>query len=181
MCNDLPQLGGNDGGIWRRIEVVKYLAKFTDNERSVNHERYQYLADNQLTSKLEQWKLVFIVKLFQKYIDYDKEGTCPPEEVKEETKQYKTSNDLIANWIDDRVIESDEFSTFDDLYDDWENYCDEEGVHQKQRPEKKEIKAELMKMQMNPKWGLVLGKKKSDGKPNGTKQKPKFNFKVIDD
>lgn len=181
MCNDLPQLGGNDGGIWRRIEVVKYLAKFTDNERSVNHERYQYLADNQLTSKLEQWKLVFIVKLFQKYIDYDKEGTCPPEEVKEETKQYKTSNDLIANWIDDRVIESDEFSTFDDLYDDWENYCDDEGVHQKQRPEKKEIKAELMKMQMNSKWGLVLGKKKSDGKPNGTKQKPKFNFKVIDD
>ena len=56
MCNDLPQLGGNDGGIWRRIEVVKYLAKFTDNAKSVNHDRYQYLADNQLTAKLEQWK-----------------------------------------------------------------------------------------------------------------------------
>ena len=25
MCNDLPQLGGNDGGIWRRIEVVNIL------------------------------------------------------------------------------------------------------------------------------------------------------------
>ena len=47
-----------------------------------------------------------------------KEGTFT-EEVKEETKQYKTSNDLIANWIDDRVIESEEFATFDDLYDDW--------------------------------------------------------------
>ena len=181
MCNDLPQLGGNDGGIWRRIEVVKYLAKFTDNERSVNHDRYQYLADNQLTAKLEQWKLVFIIKLLQKYIDYDKEGTCPPEEVKDETKQYKTSNDIIANWVDDRIAECDEWSTFDELYDDWESYCDDEGIHQKQRPEKKEIKAELMKMQDKTNYGLVLGKKKTDGAPNGTKQKPKFNFKVIDE
>lgn len=181
MCNDLPQLGGNDGGIWRRIEVVKYLAKFTDNERSVNHDRYQYLADNQLTSKLEQWKLVFIIKLLQKYIDYDKEGTCPPEEVKDETKQYKTSNDIIANWVDDRIVECEEFSKFDELYDDWECYCDDEGIHQKQRPEKKEIKAELMKMQDKTNYGLVIGKKMSDGAPNGTKQKPKFNFKVIDE
>ena len=30
MCNDLPKLGGNDGGIWRRIEVVEYISKFTD-------------------------------------------------------------------------------------------------------------------------------------------------------
>jgi P4 family phage/plasmid primase-like protien len=181
MCNDLPQLGGNDGGIWRRIEVVKYLAKFTDNLRSVNHERHQYLADNQLTAKLEQWKLVFIVKLFQKYVVYDKEGTCPPQEVKDETKQYKTSNDLIANWVDDRIIECEEFTTFDDLYDDWESYCDDEGIPPKQKPEKKDIKGELMKMQDKTDYGLVLGKKKSDGAPNGTKQKPKFNFKVIDD
>ena len=181
MCNDLPQLGGNDGGIWRRIEVVKYLAKFTDNVRSVNHERHQYLADNQLTAKLEQWKLVFIIKLLQKYVAYDKEGTCPPQEVKDETKQYKTSNDLIANWVDDRIIECEEFTTFDDLYDDWESYCDDEGIQPKQRPEKKEIKGELMKMQDKTDYGLVMGKKKSDGAPNGTKQKPKFNFKVIDD
>ena len=181
MCNDLPQLGGNDGGIWRRIEVVKYLAKFTDNERSVNHDRYQYLADNQLTAKLEQWKLVFIIKLLQKYIDYDKEGTCPPEEVKDETKQYKTSNDIIANWVDDCIVECEEFSSFDELYDDWENYCDNEGIHQKQRPTLKEIKAELMKMQDKTNYGLVIGKKKSDNAPNGTKRKPKFNFKVIDE
>ena len=181
MCNDLPQLGGNDGGIWRRIEVVKYLAQFTDNIKSVNHERYQYLADNQLTSKLEQWKLVFMIKLFQKYVEYDKEGTCPPEEVKEETKQYKTSNDIISNWMDDRIIECEEFTTFDDLYDDWESYCDDEGIHTKQRPDKKDIKATLIKLQDKTIYGFVVGKKKSDGAPNGTKQKPKFNFKVIED
>ena len=181
MCNDLPQLGGNDGGIWRRIEVVKYLAKFTDNEKSVNPDRYQYLADNQLTTKLEQWKLIFIIKLLEKYLLYNKEGTCPPEEVKEETKLYKTSNDLIANWIDDCIVECDEFTTFDELYDDWESYCDEVGIHQKQRQDKKEIKAALMNLQDKTEYGLVLGKTKAEGAPNGTNRAPRFNFRTIDE
>lgn len=181
MCNDLPQLGGNDGGIWRRIEVVKYLAKFTDNVNHVDHKRYQYLADNQLTAKLEKWNMVFILKLLEKYNIYDKEGTCPPKEVKEETKLYQSSNDLIANWVDDCLEESDEFNSFDELYSVWDDYCDEVGVPSKQRPEKKEIKSSLLKLQEKTEYGLVLGKKVSDAAPNGTKLKPRFNFKCIED
>ena len=30
-------------------------------------------------------------------------------------------------------------------------------------------------------YGCVLGTKNTDGCPNGTKRKPKFNFKPIDD
>ena len=102
----------------------------------------------------------------------------PPEEVKEETKLYKSSNDLIQNWIDDCITECDEFSTFNELFDDWEGYCDEVGIHPKQRPEKKEIKSTLMKLQDKTEYGLVIGKKNSDGAPNGTKMYPKFNFKT---
>ena len=38
-----------------------------------------------------------------------------------------------------------------------------------------------MKMQDKTNYGLVIGKKKDDNAPNGTKRKPKFNFKVIDE
>jgi len=181
MCNDLPQLGGNDGGIWRRIEVVKYISKFTDNERHVDHKRNQYLADNQLTSKLEKWNLLFMLKLLQKYMIYDKEGTCPPNQVKEETKQYQASNDIFMNWFEDCLVETDEFCAFDELYEDWDSYCDEIGIPAKQKPEKKEIKSSLIKLQEKTEYGLVLGKKVSDGAPNGTSRFPKFNFKTIED
>ena len=56
MCNDLPKLAGNDGGIWRRIEVVKYIAKFTDNPQPSPANPHQFLADEQLSSKLDEWK-----------------------------------------------------------------------------------------------------------------------------
>ena len=141
MCNDLPQLGGNDGGIWRRIEVLKFISKFTNNGKSVNENKHQYCADEQLSAKLEQWKLLFMIMLLKKYEEYDKTGTLPPKEVKEETKCYQNSNDVISNWVDDCLSECDDFTPFEILYDAWEDYCDDEGTSSKQRPDKKEVKA----------------------------------------
>ena len=180
MCNDLPQLGGNDGGIWRRIEVVKYISKFTDNPKHVDHKRYQYLADNQLTAKLEKWNLLFILKLLKYYVSYDKEGTCPPEEVKKETKQYQTSNDLFANWFEENIEETDELTPLDELNEDWDNYCDEIGISSKQRLEKKDFKSELCKQQEKTEYGIVLGPNAKKPGVNGTNRKPLFNFKVIE-
>ena len=181
MCNELPKLGGNDGGIWRRIEVVEYISKFTDDPRPSPANPHQYKADEQLTKKLEMWNTLFVVKLLEKYRKYDKEGTKPPKEVKDKTKSYRTSNDIIANWIDADLIECESFSTFDELYDAWDRWCDDEGYPPKQRPEKKEVKEALIKQQDKTEYGCVLGVKLSDGCPNGTKKKPKFNFKPIDD
>ena len=181
MCNDLPQLGGNDGGIWRRIEVVKFISKFTNNEKSVHEDKHQYFADEQLSSKLEQWKLLFMIMLLKKYEEYDKTGTLPPKEVKEETKCYQNSNDIISNWADDCLSECDDFTPFDLLYDSWEDYCDDEGISSKQRPDKKEVKAELLKLQEKTEYGLNIGKSVSENCPNGTKRKPLFNFKIQDE
>jgi P4 family phage/plasmid primase-like protien len=181
MCNELPKLAGNDGGIWRRIEVVKYISKFTDNPKPCPAEPHQYLADSQLSTKLEQWKLLFMVLLLEKYIVYDKEGTQPPKEVREMTKSYRTSNDIIANWISDDIVECDEFNSFDELFDSWERWCDDEGYHSKQRPDKKEIKEALFKFQEKTDYGLVLGKTKSDDAPNGTKRQPRFNLRSIEE
>jgi P4 family phage/plasmid primase-like protien len=181
MCNELPKLGGNDGGIWRRIEVVEYISKFTDDPRPSPANPYQYIADEQLTKKLELWNILFVVKLLDKYRKYDKEGTKPPKEVKDKTKSYRTSNDIIANWIDADLSECEEFSTFDELYNAWERWCDDEGYHPKQRPEKKEVKEALIKQQEKNEYGCVFGLKISEKCANGTKRAPKFNFKPIDD
>lgn len=181
MCNELPKLGGNDGGIWRRIEVVEYISKFTDDPRPSPANPHQYKADEQLTKKLEQWNVLFMIMLLDKYRKYDKEGTKAPTEVKEQTRAYRTSNDIIANWMDADIIEDPGFCNFEELYDAWERWCDEEGYHPKQRPEKKEVKEALIKNQEKTDYGCVFGMKISDGQPNGTKKKPKFNFKPMDD
>ena len=97
------------------------------------------------------------------------------------TKSYRTSNDIIANWVADDIKECDEFNSFDELYDSWERWCDDEGYHPKQRPDKKEIKEALFKVQERTDYGLVLGKSKSDDAPNGTKRQPRFNLRSVDE
>ena len=127
MCNDLPKLAGNDGGIWRRIEVVKYIAKFTDNPQPSPANPHQFLADEQLSSKLDEWKLLFMIMLMDKYLVYNEKGTQPPVEVTKETKMYRVANDIIQNWISDDLEPCDEMSDFDTLHSLWEKWCDEEG------------------------------------------------------
>lgn len=94
----------------------------------------------------------------------------------------KTKRNNLANWIDENIIECEEFTSFDDLYDNWGCYCDDQvGLWRWLSYEKREIKEILLEMQSKTVYGLILGKKRSDGKPNGTKQKPKFNFKIKED
>ena len=182
MCNDLPKLAGNDGGLWRRIEVVEYISKFTDNPRPSPANPYQYKADEQLKKKLETWKAVFIIELLKKYVVYNKEGTKAPKEVKEKTKAYRASNDIIANWIDEDLIECESFSPFEELYDSFKRWSDDEGYPIKQQLPQKEVKEALLKYQEDKtQYGLVLGESIKDGCPNGTKRKPKFNLKTKDD
>ena len=106
MCNDLPKLAGNDGGIWRRIEVVKYIAKFTDNPQPSPANPHQFLADEQLSSKLDEWKLLFMIMLMDKYLVYNEKGTQPPVEVTKEKKcivlpmiLFKTGYQMIWNHV----------------------------------------------------------------------------------
>jgi len=187
QCNELPKLGGNDGGVWRRVEVLKYISKFMDNPRPCEAEPHQYQIDESISQKIQDWKLLFMIMLLEKYPEYNRKpenggGTRPPPEVRDATKSYKTKNDLIANWIDDRIIKTEELCPFSELFCDWESWCEDEGIAKaKTTPRKPDIKAALVKLQEKSENGYVIGKSVSEGAPNGTKGKPKFNFKPVDD
>jgi len=187
QCNDLPKLGGNDGGVWRRVEVVKYIAKFMENPRPCEAEPHQYQIDESISQKIQDWKLLFMIMLLEKYPEYNRKpehggGTRPPPEVKDATKSYKTKNDLISNWIDDNIVQTEELCPFAELFRDWETWCEDEGIAKaKTTPKKPDIKAALVKLQEKSEHGYVIGKSIGEGAPNGTKGKPKFNFKPVDD
>jgi P4 family phage/plasmid primase-like protien len=187
QCNDLPKLGGNDGGVWRRVEVLKYVSKFMDNPRPCEAEPHQYQIDESISQKIQDWKLLFIIMLLEKYPEYNRKpehggGTRPPPEVKDATKSYKTKNDLISNWIDDNIVQTEELCPFAELFRDWETWCEDEGIAKaKTTPKKPDIKAALVKLQEKSEHGYVIGKSIGEGAPNGTKGKPKFNFKPVDD
>ena len=184
MCNDLPKLAGNDGGVARRIEVVDFISKFTDNPKPSDHNPHQYKADLELGTKLKRWNLLFIIKLLSYYTIYDKEGTKAPPSVTEATKCYMIDNDIIQKWMTSslEITEIGEDPTpLDDLEENLKSWCEDEGYDFKQI-KKPDLKKTLIKENEKTKHGYPsFGKKLSDGMPNGTLRNPKFNFKPIED
>jgi len=176
MCNELPKLAGNDGGVHRRIEVVDFISKFTDCPSPSVNNPHQYKADLELGTKLKKWNILFMIKLLDYYKLYDKEGTNAPSSVTEATKVYITENDTIQKWIAEDLVESDSVSPFDDLMENLKVWCDGDGIDFK-KISKLEVKKSLIKAQEKTKAGpVVFGKNKGDNAPNGTRPQPKFNF-----
>ena len=180
MCNELPKLQNQDGGTWRRIEVVNFISKFSDNPKPTEENPNQFVADIDLSNKLDNWKLMFMLTLLSKYRDYTNLGTSPPEEVKNGTKQYKQDSDIITNWFNSDIEECDLIdgvapTSMDTLYECFKEWCNSEGIDKKDHPPKKKIKETLIKYQEKSKYSISFGK---NGR-NGTKSSPKFTFKHL--
>jgi len=181
MCNELPKLAGNDGGVHRRIEVVDFISKFTDNPRPSANNPHQYKADLELGTKLKKWNILFMIKLLDYYKLYNKEGTKAPSSVTEATKVYITENDVIQKWISNALEENDDPTPLDDLMDNLKSWCEDEGYDYK-KIQKQEVKKVLIKEQEKTCYGPpVFGKVLADNAPNGTSRAPKFNYKSIED
>ena len=96
-CNQLPEVPATDDGTWRRIRVIEFLSKFTDNPIKPN----EFLIDNTLKNKIEKWAPTFISYLIHIYNTEYKNKTylTEPIEVMTSTKQYKMENDHFTEYI----------------------------------------------------------------------------------
>jgi P4 family phage/plasmid primase-like protien len=95
--NQLPRVSGNDGGMWRRIKLIEFLAKFKDNPDS--NKEYEYEIDKDLDVKFDMWKLYFMSLLIDYYKEYKAHGVKVPKEVEEYTRQYQQDNDIVGEFI----------------------------------------------------------------------------------
>jgi len=96
-CNQLLEVPSNDDGTWRRIRVIDFGSKFTDNPTKTN----EFLIDNTLKHKIEQWAPTFVSYLIHIYNTEYKNKTylSEPLEVIASTKQYKAENDHFTEYI----------------------------------------------------------------------------------
>lgn len=96
-CNALPNIGVDDEGTWRRIRVVDYNSKFTDNPDPT--QPHEFKADPELLDKLRLWREHFMSMLIHYYGVYKNEGLNEPEPVMECTNQYQKENDIMKDFI----------------------------------------------------------------------------------
>lgn len=113
--NHQPVIKGTDAGIWRRVNLVPFIAKIakvdSDLARKLNEEFAGIL-----NWCIEGWKI------------YQQEGIVIPKAVTEATAQYRAEMDVIGQWLDEATTKKiGSKAVLKDLYQSYRDWCNENG------------------------------------------------------
>jgi P4 family phage/plasmid primase-like protien len=145
-CNELPEVPSDDGGTWRRIRVIEFTSKFCENPTKSN----EFAMDLELNDKFERWTEAFMSMLIERHKHINPNSIPEPMEVRIATESYKNNNDLIGQFINDR-IEIDKEAQDDrigiaNIYNEFRVWACEFVPKNKKRPDRNQIKAYFEKM-----------------------------------
>lgn len=144
-CNELPEVPSDDGGTWRRIRVVEFKSKFCENPVKSN----EFAMDLELTDKFERWAEPLMSMLIERHKHINPNSIPEPMEVRIATESYKNNNDVIGQFIADRIIIDkdavDERINITNIYNDFRVWASDNVPKSKKRPDRNQIKAYLEK------------------------------------
>ena len=131
--NHRPEIKGTDYAIWRRIRLIPFNVKFTDD----GEPRKNPDMERQLTAELPgilAWAVAGC-------LDWQRNGLQQPQAVRDATNAYQSEMDVLAVWLNDCciVLRSATVKSAD-LYRSYVEWCEQSG----ERPEAQK------------KWGMRL-------------------------
>lgn len=145
-CNELPEVPSDDGGTWRRIRVVEFKSKFCENPTKPN----EFPMDLELSDKFERWAEPFMTMLIERHKHINPNNIPEPMEVRIATESYKNNNDIIGQFINDRMELNtgnlDERIGIQGIYNEFRVWSIDNVPKTKKRPDRNQIKAYLEKM-----------------------------------
>lgn len=144
-CNELPEVPSDDGGTWRRIRVVEFLSKFCENPTKEN----EFAMDLELSDKFERWTEPFMSMLIERHKHINPNSIPEPMEVRIATESYKNNNDIIGQFITDKIIidkeNVDDRIAINNLYNEFRVWGADNIPKSKKRPDRNQLKAYIEK------------------------------------
>jgi len=132
--NELPNIDDNTHGMWRRLYVIEFPRKFTENEMDVE---LTYKLKNEL-SGIFNWALEGYKRLRDQKFIFSKSQS-----MRKMKKEYKNESSSVLDFISRclRKSEPEDSASFKKIYDLYKMFCENEG-YKKPYP-KKDFKSTL--------------------------------------
>ena len=127
LCNELPEVPGNDNGVWRRMEVIGFESNFVDNPV----ESHEYKKDGRLSEKINTWGENFMSLLLEYHEKNSKNRMDTPDEVLKYTKEYKETSDAQMMFFTEYVLFTEDKADsvkYSDMFNEYKLWAYEAGI-----------------------------------------------------
>lgn len=98
LTNHKPSIKGSDNGIWRRVILMPYMARFASAEE-VAAGRAHYIKDTRTAERLRAELQGVLTWVVQGAREWAQEGLQPPDSVLAASKDYQTEQDRVAQFL----------------------------------------------------------------------------------
>lgn len=145
-CNELPEVQSDDGGTWRRIRVIEFTSKFVEvpDPKKPN----EFPIDMELSERFDIWADTFISMIIQHHRNFDPKKMVEPTEVRIATEGYKKNNDVIGQYISERLV-ADPNATkrimLNKLFNDFRSWASQAMQKGKKLPDRNQFRAIIEK------------------------------------
>jgi putative DNA primase/helicase len=119
MTNHQPFVKGTDDGIWRRLDIVPFNARMTDDEKD------PHFREEKLRHELPAILAWAIHGCFM----WQRDGLKASPAVRAATNDYRNEMDFIAHWLEERTVADPQASiSRSDAYSDYKTWATAEGA-----------------------------------------------------
>lgn len=132
QANHKPQAPADDPALWRRAILLPFDVTFVDEPALPNERKI----DTQLEAKLEAERPGILRWLVEGAYEYYRSGLQVPKEVRSLVEEYRSENDAIGSFLEDRCdIVSELSEPCSKLKEALKKYCEQEGLSAPNRNE----------------------------------------------
>lgn len=155
--NNFMKVNSQDHGTWRRIAVVDFMSRFTDNPQDDDPENpYQYKKDTTLKDRFGEWSEVFMAMLVEKAFMLEDGKVKPCDLVDKSSNSYRQSQDEIAEFVAEKIVKCDDGKlTKTELAAEWDAWY--RSTYGRGGPSIKEVHEHINKIHGKCKKGTWTG------------------------
>lgn len=119
LTNYKPEADGSDAALWRRVQLVPFDVVIPDDR--VDRELKERIVRDELPGVL-RW-------LVAGAMEWQRIGLAPPQTVREQTEQYRSGEDSVSNFLDERCNRQPELKQpGGPLYAAYKAWCVDSGT-----------------------------------------------------
>lgn len=125
VTNHKPIMPSDDQAVWDRVMLIEFSQRFVDKPKAKN----EHARDKNIKEKLMQEAPGILAWLVKGCLEWQRNGLQPPQAVMAATDEYRKEEDIIGQYVSERLVASQTETQANIIYADYSKWAADNGLN----------------------------------------------------